>query len=85
MLPKGAWVFQYMQIYDEGAGGTAAGGKITLGCTTQVGSDVHKVTEYQGVTRMDNVTMTGTTVVNQNSGEIHAESSLRPTGNEWDY
>ena len=46
MLPKGAWVFQYMQIFDENKINTDEEGMITLGCTTQVGGEVHKVTEY---------------------------------------
>ena len=34
---------------------------------------------------MDNVTMAGTTVKNQNEGEIYPDSGLRPTGNISDY
>lgn len=66
LLPKDAWVFQYMQIYDAAKEGGAANGLITLGCTTQVGGEAFKVTEYQGLTRMDNVTQTNTTVKSQN-------------------
>lgn len=44
LLPKGAWVFQYMQIYDDAQVGGAANGLITFACTTQVGGEAFKVT-----------------------------------------